>query len=509
MVITPAKIDFQYCEQCINQIVMLKTFVDSIKPIWQALAGARSQDLAQIHQEHNLALDLKFETARHFYIRIAITELNNRELPSVFVNVFSKKAYIECQTLDLLKLNQKITDAHNEAINMSDRTIQELIKEARAVIIPLFKISEGIAMLDMLASFAQLVTTSDYVKPELTDALAVKDGRHPVHEKVHLDKFVPNDVYATDQRRFQIITGCNMSGKSTYIRSIALMTVMAQIGCFVPAQYASFPIMHQIFARVASDDSTEANVSTFAAEMREIAFILRNVEQRSLIIIDELGRGTSTVDGLSIALAIAEALINSRAMVWFVTHFRELAQILHHRPGVVNLHLAVDLSEPASKIKMLYTIADGYVEEKYYGLALARVVGLPEDVIAKAAEVSQALNQNSEVRQQNQKTIAIAKKRKLILCLREQLIQAKNGVLKGEALRSWLKRLQDEFAVRMAAIDAETAEASELGEGVDNLSTGESPGGVDITESNSQLSPHRETANDYQSEQPADELVED
>ena len=115
-----------------------------------------------------------------------------------------------------------------------------------------------------------------------------------------------------------------MSGKSTYIRAIALMTIMAQIGCFIPAQYASIPIIHQLFARVSMDDSIEANVSTFASEMRETAFILRNIDENSLAIIDELGRGTSTRDGLAIAISIAEALIESQALVWFATHFTDL-----------------------------------------------------------------------------------------------------------------------------------------------------------------------------------------
>jgi DNA mismatch repair protein MSH4 len=127
-----------------------------------------------------------------------------------------------------------------------------------------------------------LVTTREYARPELTDTLAIKHGRHPIREKIHLDRYIPNDVYATQQTRFQIITGCNMSGKSTYIRSIALMTIMAQIGCFVPAHYASFPIMRQLFARVSMDDNIEANVSTFASEMRETAFILRNIDKRSM-----------------------------------------------------------------------------------------------------------------------------------------------------------------------------------------------------------------------------------
>lgn len=117
-----------------------------------------------------------------------------------------------------------------------------------------------------------------------------------------------------------------MSGKSTYIRSIALMCVMAQIGCFVPAQYASFPMIHQLFARVSMDDSIEANVSTFASEMRETAFILRNIDRKSLAIIDELGRGTSSRDGLAIALSISEALVETKALVWFATHFTDLGK---------------------------------------------------------------------------------------------------------------------------------------------------------------------------------------
>jgi DNA mismatch repair protein MSH4 len=365
---------------------------------------------------------------------------------------------IECQTLELVKLNQKITDAHNEVVSMSDGSIQELIDDVRPDIHPLFKVSESIAMLDMIASFAHLVTTEDYVKPRLTDTLTIKAGRHPMRDKIQVEKYIPNDVYATQQHRFQIVTGCNMSGKSTYIRSIALMTVMAQVGCFVPAQYASFPICHQLFARVSTDDNIEANVSTFAAEMREMAFILRNIERRSLVIIDELGRGTSTTDGLAIAIAIAEALIESRAYVWFVTHFRDLARILAERAGVVNLHLTAEISIHGSQMKMLYKVSDGYEGEKYYGLALARVVGLPEDVITTATKVSQALHQR-EARKGNARALPVARRRKLILSLREQLTQAKNGNMEGDELRQWLKRLQDEFLVRMAAIDAEAAAA--------------------------------------------------
>lgn len=406
---------------------------------------------------------MKYDTARQYYIRIPTSELEERNLPDVFINQFRRKNIVECQTLDLLKLNQKIADSHHEVLQMSDRSIQLLIDDVRVDIAPLFKISEGIALLDMIASFAQLVTTQDYCRPELTQTLAIKSGRHAIREKIHHEKYIPNDAYATQQSRFQIITGCNMSGKSTYIRSLALMAVMAQIGSFVPASYASFPIFHQLFARVSTDDSIEANVSTFAAEMRETAFILRNIDKRSMVIIDELGRGTSTRDGISIAIAVAEALVDSRALVWFATHFRDLATILAERNGVVNLHLAVEMGE-ADKMTMLYKISSGCVQEEHYGIALAKVVGLPPQIIEIAEEVSNKIKAKIENRKKGSRTIALARRRKLVLSLREQLVQARDGNMQGKVLGSWMKKLQDEFVTRMAAIDAEATAAA--GEGL-------------------------------------------
>ncbi|KEY76239.1 DNA mismatch repair protein Msh4 [Aspergillus fumigatus] len=371
LILAPTKRTFQYVEQSVNNVIMLKTYVSSINSIYKALATAQSSllmtirelcgpaghraieqlieetlnehvtyqtkpldlrnqriycvragvnsllDVARqtykeanvdaadlvvkVSESHNLTLDLKFDSARQYYISVSASEV--KTLPGIF-NIYRRKNRIECQTLDLVKLNKKIMDAHNEVINMSDQTIQSLINDICSEISVLFKVSEAIAMLDMLAAFAELATCNEYIRPELTDVLAIKSGRHPIREKIHTKKFIPNDAYATQQSRFQIITGSNMSGKSTYIRSLALMTIMAQIGCFVPAEYASFPVMHQLFARVSTSDDLEANVSTFAAEMREMAFILRNIEPRSIVIVDELGRGTSTTDGLAIAIAM-------------------------------------------------------------------------------------------------------------------------------------------------------------------------------------------------------------
>ena len=526
LILIPTQPSLKDTEQAVNNVIMLKQFVILIRPVFEALTGARStmlqeirdlcstenidpvhdlinealnedttyasqpldlrnqrtyavrsgvnglldvarqtykeamtdalQHITDLTDEHNIPLQTKFDNARQFYLRLRVEELEERDLPAIFINVFRKKDNIECQTLDLLKRNQKITDAHTEVILMSDKAVQALIADVRQHMGSLFRICEGVAMLDMLASFAHLVTTQDYVRPQLSDTLAIKAGRHPIREKIQAAKYIPNDVYATQQKRFQIVTGCNMSGKSTYIRSVALMQVMAQVGSFVPAQYASFPIIRQLFARISLDDNIEANVSTFAAEMREAAFIMRNIDGQSMAIVDELGRGTSTRDGLAIAIAIAEALIESRALVWFVTHFRDLAKILAERNGVVNLHLAVDNSED-DKMEMLYRVSSGAVQDEHYGLKLARVMPLPPDVIEHAELVSATLDQAMRKKKSERASlgIVVARKRRLLLNLKEQLTQAKNGSMDDEDLTQWLKDLQREFVVRMSALEEE------------------------------------------------------
>ncbi|KAE9381271.1 DNA mismatch repair protein-like protein MutS [Stipitochalara longipes BDJ] len=537
LIIIPTQSDIQYVEQAINNILMLKSFAQSVGPIFEALASACSemlvkirencrsevidstikfikqvinedvtyqktpldlrnqrtyavksgvsglldvarqtfkeatedvhQHITEINQKFEMQAETRYENARHYYLRLYASDFDGRTIPEVLINRYQKKGFIECQTLDLMKLNQRIRDSHNEVVSMSDKTIQELIENLRGEIPSLYQVCESIALLDMLAAFGQVATSSvsEYCRPDITDCIGIKSGRHPVREKIHQQKFVSNDIYASQQTRLQIITGCNMSGKSTYIRSAALLTVMAQVGSFVPAAYASFPIIHQLFARVSMDDSIEANVSTFASEMRETAFILRNIDKHSLAIIDELGRGTSSRDGLAIALSISEALVESKALVFFATHFRELAQIMSERPGVVNLHLTVDMSE-ANTMIMLYKIGQGFVKEEHYGLALARVVDLPPQVLEVAETVSKTLDAQAAAKKKSSKAFALARRRKLVLGLKETLKQAESGPMEGKALLSWLRRLQDEFVRRMDQIENDV-ESSDSDEGAD------------------------------------------
>ncbi|TEY82963.1 hypothetical protein BOTCAL_0026g00260 [Botryotinia calthae] len=428
-------------------------FLDVARQTFKEATEDVHQHVTEIHQNYEIQGETRFDNLRKYYLRFSENEFDGRAIPDVLINRFRRKGYLECQTLDLIKLNQKIEDSHIEVILGSDKTIQELLENVRTEIPNLFKVCESIAMLDMITSFGQLVTNQDcYVRPEITDYIAIKSGRHPIRDKVPSHKFVPNDYYATQQSCFQIITGCNMSGKSTYIRGIALMSVMAQVGCFVPASYASFPMIHQLFARVSMDDSIEANVSTFASEMRETAFILRNIDEKSLAIIDELGRGTSTRDGLAIALSIAEALSESRALIWFATHFKELAQIMSERPGVKVYHLSVDMRDPTT-MTMLYKLDQGCVKEQHYGLALACVVDLPPKVLTVAEEVSKTLIAQAAARKKSSRTSAIDKRRKLLNALKEHLKQLLESPMKNHELLKWIGKLRREFIICMEDIE--------------------------------------------------------
>ncbi|KAK3192314.1 MutS protein msh4 [Lecanicillium sp. MT-2017a] len=247
-----------------------------------------------------------------------------------------------------------------------------------------------------------------------------------------------------------------MGGKSTYIRAIALLQIMAQVGCFVPAEYASFYIVHNIFTRISMNDSVEAGLSTFSVEMREMAFIIRNIDSKSMVIIDELGRGTSTRDGLAIAIAIAEALIQRKAATWFATHYQELARVLADRPGVLNLHLAsscVPGESGVPHLTMLYKAKKGpESDELNYGINLAKAIGLPKTFIEKAEEVSQDLRARREASHRTTKAAQVLERRQLILNLHEALCQANTCGI-DEALPGYLKQLQEEFILRMAEID--------------------------------------------------------
>ncbi|KAK1468033.1 MutS domain V [Colletotrichum cuscutae] len=410
----------------------------------------------ELNREHSIEAILRFDNGRKYSLRMRAVDFEDRAIPAVFVNRTMRGRYIECLTMHLKKLNQRITDSVAEVVMLSDKVIQDLIDSIRTQLQPLYRVCDSIALLDMIASFAQASSTFDWRRPEISDTLALKAARHPIMDKTLKGGFVPNDYYATEEHRFQIVTGCNMSGKSTYIKSISLLQIMAQIGCFVPAEYASFPIVHNIFARVTTNDNIESNMSSFSLEMREMAFILSNVTHKSIVIIDELGRATSTRDGLAIAIAIAEALIQSRAIVWFATHFTELADVLADRPGVLNLRLVTQVSTTDNnvpKLTMMYKVESGKTEELLYGITLAKAMAFPKRFLEVAEEVATSLHQRREQNKQSSQARKMLNRRKLILNLHEQLKQVKNSEMDDSSMRSYLIRLREEFVLRMEAIE--------------------------------------------------------
>jgi len=251
-----------------------------------------------------------------------------------------------------------------------------------------------------------------------------------------------------------------MSGKSTYLRSIALLVIMAQLGSFVPAAHATVPVFSRLCARTTHGDSIEDAASTFALEMREMAGILKGIDEKTLVIVDELGRGTSTRDGLAIALAIAEALIESGARVWFATHFQALTPLLGPRPGVLPLHMAASLSTAGGTqtLQMHYRLAQGATSIPHYGLAFARVFDLPERMLSTAEHVSKELVRRSEANKDRSGAVERMRRRKVLLGVRECLGQAREGILEGEALRGWLVALQGEFVSRMDGGEKEVQE---------------------------------------------------
>ncbi|MHB1000196.1 MAG: DNA mismatch repair protein MutS [Armatimonadota bacterium] len=278
--------------------------------------------------------------------------------------------------------------------------------------------ARSIAQIDVFCGLAEVAAANRYVRPEVdTDtAILIKNGRHPVVERLQTNElFVPNDckLDCTDDQLL-IITGPNMAGKSTYLRQVALIVLMAQIGSFVPADSAKIGIVDRIFTRVGAHDELYSGQSTFMVEMNETANILNNATERSLIILDEIGRGTSTFDGLSIAWAVAEYIKRIGAKTLFATHYHHLNDLAKALPGIKNYRIAV--REDAEKIVWLRKIMPGGTD-KSYGIQVARLAGLPQEVIDRAKEVLWQLESNGSSKGINDKDTKISKTKQVQLTL--------------------------------------------------------------------------------------------
>jgi DNA mismatch repair protein MutS len=342
------------------------------------------------------SLKVRYNQVFGYYIEV--TKANLHRVPSDYVR---KQTLVNAErfvTPELSSLEEKITSAEVKLAALELEVFGAVLNRVAEAISRLEHIAAQIALLDVIAALAEAAALYRYTKPIVDEggSILIRDGRHPIVEQLRHDRpFVPNDVVLDqEENRLIILTGPNMAGKSTYLRQVALIVLMAQMGSFVPASFAHIGIVDRIFTRVGASDSLAEGLSTFMVEMVETAHILRHASPRSLILLDEVGRGTSTYDGLSIAWAVAEYIYDRRtlgARTLFATHYHELAQLASQQNGIKNYRVAVQ--ERDEDVVFLYKIVEGGADRSY-GIHVAKLAGLPDCVIKRAGDILAQLEES-------------------------------------------------------------------------------------------------------------------
>ena len=334
---------------------------------------------------------LKTGYNRVFGYYIEVSNSYKNQVPEDYIRKQTLTGGERYITQELKDLENRILGAHDKSIALESKLFEEVRRFVADQLPRVQSSAKAVAALDVLCSFAVVSVKNDYTRPviNMSGKLYLKDSRHPVVEALlHDTPFVPNDVdMDMHDNRVAIITGPNMAGKSTYMRQTAIITIMAQIGCFVPAAVAEIGIVDSIFTRVGASDDLSAGQSTFMIEMAEVADILKNATQNSLIIFDEIGRGTSTFDGMSIARAVLEYVHDKKlvgAKTLFATHYHELTALEDQLPGVKNFNIAV--KKRGDDITFLRRIVRGGADDSF-GIEVAKLAGVPEKVIRRAKQV--------------------------------------------------------------------------------------------------------------------------
>jgi DNA mismatch repair protein MutS len=347
--------------------------------------------LEQRERQRTGIKSLKVGYNRVFGYYIEVSRANLSLVPADYIR---KQTLAEAErffTPELKEYESLILNAQEKIADLESAIFRQVCQQINAVGEQILATARAMAQIDALSSLAEVAVRYSYVKPTLTndDVIDIKGGRHPIVEQsIGQDNFVPNDAYLCNRNnQLIILTGPNMSGKSTYLRQVALIILLAQIGSFVPADSATIGIIDRIFTRIGAQEDLAAGQSTFMVEMTEAANILNNATPRSFIILDEIGRGTSTYDGLSIAWAVAEFIHNHPelgAKTLFATHYHELVDLADILPRVKNFNVAV--AEEGDKVVFLHKIVPGGTDRSY-GIHVARLAGLPKSVIIRAQEV--------------------------------------------------------------------------------------------------------------------------
>ncbi len=349
------------------------------------------------------SLRIKYNQVFGYYFEV--TKANLARVPQYFRR---KQTLVNAErytTEDLERIEAQLSGANEKLRRAEHERFQSMLHTLSRHVFRIQKMARHVALLDVLANFAEVASRNRYVKPDMHDGgiIFIKNGRHPVVEQLDLPEgFIPNDSYLDfDAHRLLLLTGPNMAGKSTFLRQTGLLVLMAHIGCFVPASQAKIGIIDRMFTRVGASDNLALGLSTFMVEMLETAKILRGATSRSLILLDEIGRGTSTYDGLSLAWAIAEHIQDRRilgARTLFATHYHEMTDLEKFREGVQNLTVAV--KEDKEQVIFLRKIMPGKAARSY-GIHVGKLAGLPSSLIARAEAVLAQLEQEASAENMN------------------------------------------------------------------------------------------------------------
>jgi len=394
---------------------------------------------------------LKVRFNRVFGYYIEISNSNRHLVPTDYDRKQTLVGAERYTTPELKEYEEKILTAEERILEIEKRIFQDIRSQIAAQASRIRASAFVVAELDVLATFATAAQRFGYMKPQISsnkDELVIRKGRHPVIEALaeqqRADRFVPNDLFMNDSTdQILVITGPNMGGKSTYLRQTALLVIMAQMGSFVPAQLMKFPLFDRIFTRIGASDNLTRGRSTFMVEMTETALILNSATSKSLIVLDEIGRGTATFDGLSLAWAVIEHIqARIRAKTIFATHYHELTELADLLPGIRNFHVAV--KEAENRIIFLRTVEPG-AADRSYGIEVARLAGIPTSVTDRAREV---LRKHEENEHQLSDNLTVRAKRKNRVVVNQlQLFTAAE-----EELRNSLRALDPNNLTPMEAL---------------------------------------------------------
>nr|XP_027080316.1 DNA mismatch repair protein MSH4 isoform X1 [Coffea arabica]XP_027080317.1 DNA mismatch repair protein MSH4 isoform X1 [Coffea arabica] len=388
-------------QQCFAVKAGIDGLLDIARRSFCDTSEAAIHNLANKYREDYKLPNLKipFNNRQGFYFSIPQKDINGK-LPSKFIQVVKHGNNIHCSTLELASLNVRNKSAAKECYTRTELCLEELMDAIRQDVSVLTLLAEVLCLLDMIVnSFANMISTKpvdQYTRPQFSydGPLAIDSGRHPILESIH-NEFIPNNIFLSEASNMVIVMGPNMSGKSTYLQQICLIIILAQIGCYIPARFATVRIVDRIFTRMGTMDNLESNSSTFMMEMKETAFIMQNVSPRSLIVMDELGRATSSSDGFAIAWSCCEHLLSVKAYTIFATHMENLSELATIYPNVKILHFHVDIKN--NRMDFKFQLKDGPRHVPHYGLKLAGVAGLPSSVIETAKSITAKITEK-EVR---------------------------------------------------------------------------------------------------------------